>query len=51
MKIEKVEKKHYVECPRCEKNNFDDPDFWGCPRGSCEAENKGILVITTEVLK
>ena len=48
---EKVETKDYIVCPRCKTNNFDDSDFWGCPRGSCEAEDKGTITITTKVVK
>ena len=44
--MSKVKTKTYISCPRCKTNNFDDPTFWGCPRGSCEAEYKGIITET-----
>lgn len=40
---------NYIECPRCNVNNFDKPEFWGCPRGSCEVEVKGTLLHTTVI--
>jgi hypothetical protein len=50
MKKKQLEKE-YLECPRCKLNNFDEPEFWGCPRGSCETEAKGTLITTIEVVK
>lgn len=39
----KESKEDYIRCDRCENNNLDDPSFWGCPRGSCEAETIGTI--------
>ena len=42
----------YLECKACNKNNWDDPEFWGCPRGNgmdCEAEVKGIIITKLEI--
>jgi len=36
----------YIECPRCDKNNWNKPEFQGCPRGSCEVEIKGSILYT-----
>ena len=47
MSTRKMKTVDYVECPRCKTNNFDDPTFWGCPRGSCEVEVKGTILYTT----
>lgn len=44
MKTKKF-KKDYIECSRCNKNTWDESDFWGCPRGSCEATYKGDIII------
>lgn len=44
MSKRKIQK--YLSCPRCKTNNFEDPTFWGCPRGSCEAEYKGTITTT-----
>lgn len=41
----------YIECERCNKNNWDDPEFWGCPRGFCEAETRGIIVKKLKIKK
>lgn len=47
----KQKKKVYLECSKCSKNNWDDPKFWGCPRGGCEVEDKGTIRITKELIK
>lgn len=39
----------YWECPRCEINSQSNL-MCPCPRGSCEAEVKGKVVITTELI-
>ncbi len=44
-----TEDEAYVVCERCERNNWDEPFFWGCPRGSCDVEDKGIITITREL--
>jgi hypothetical protein len=49
MKNKKVKEKEYVVCDRCEDNNWDKPKFWGCPRGSCDAEVRGTIKITKEL--
>jgi hypothetical protein len=49
--MSKVKVDVYIECPRCNKNNFDTPEFWGCPRGSCEVKVKGEIVSTLEINK
>ena len=41
----------YIVCDRCEQNNWDDPDFWGCPRGFCEAETKGKIIRKLKIKK
>lgn len=44
--MSKVKKKEYLYCPRCKINNFDDSKFWGCPRGGCEVETRGVITET-----
>jgi len=44
--MNKVKTKRYLTCSRCKNNNFDDPTFWGCPRGSCEANYEGTIATT-----
>jgi hypothetical protein len=44
---EKIETIEYLVCEKCNKNNRDDPEFWGCPRGGgldCEVEVKGTII-------
>lgn len=48
MKLEKIIEKPYFECKRCDKNSFKD-EWCPCPRGGCEAENKGKIVIEKRV--
>lgn len=43
MEHAKQKEKEYLVCESCNKNNWDDPEFWGCPRGNgmdCEVEIK-----------
>ena len=40
----------YVVCERCNENNFDNPEFWGCPSGSCGVDVKGRLITTKRVI-
>ena len=47
----KTVNKIYLECNRCGLNNFDKEDFQGCPRGSREVENKGVIKITKKLKK
>ena len=47
----KQKKKVYIECKRCSKNNWDSSKFWGCPRGGCEVEDKGKIVIVKTLNK
>lgn len=51
MANKKVKTKKYVSCERCEKNNWDTPEFWGCPRGSCEIEIEGTIIISKKLIK
>lgn len=36
-------------CPRCSKDNIDDPYFVGCARGSCEVEIEGTVETIVKV--
>jgi len=42
--------KDYYECPRCEINSLTEKRMCPCPRGSCEAEIKGEIKTTVEVI-
>lgn len=42
-------KEEFWECDRCKENNWEDPEFWGCPRGGCDVEKKGEITITREL--
>ena len=46
------EETHYFECDRCEINSLSQDRMCPCPRGSCEAELRGVIekVITVKLL-
>ena len=47
-------KEAYLVCERCNKNNWDTPSFWGCPRGcgiDCEATVKGTITTKLKLKK
>lgn len=48
---DKVKNKDYFECERCEINSLTKGRMCPCPRGGCEAELKGKIVITTTLIK
>lgn len=48
MKKTTIKKKEYWVCKRCENNTLKTGGTMiPCPRGSCEAECKGQIIITT----
>ena len=52
VKKETVKKQDYYECSRCDKNSVKDHVFGSCPcpRGSCEAEIVGKVIVTTQIV-
>lgn len=51
LKKEKTKKEDYYECKRCNKNSVKNPEYASCPcpRGGCEAQVVGKVVITTQI--
>ncbi len=44
-----VKKKDYWVCDRCEINSKTKDRMIPCPRGGCEADVKGEIIITEEL--
>ena len=49
--MKKIKNKDYLECESCNKNNWDNENFLGCPRGFCDAKVKGNIKISLTVIK
>lgn len=45
----KVKKKKYFACDSCKINSLTKGRMIPCPRGGCDAEVRGEIIITTEV--